>query len=230
MSVLAVIPARGGSKGIPHKNIIDINGKKLIEYSIEVGIDAKNRHLIDELVVSTDDSEIAEVSRKAGAAVPFIRPQYLSDDGAKTVDVMIHAYEYYYNKGCIFDVILLLQPTTPLRSVDDIASSLDIFYESKMSSLISCYKEEYICDLVSYHKRGLIAEALNMNHNRGIRRQDCEDVFVRNGAIYITTAEQMINNHRVFDDIPAMYVMPKSRSVNIDCMDDVEMLRWRLSK
>lgn len=230
MKVLAIIPARGGSKGVPRKNIIEIKGKPLICYSIEAGLKAKENGIIDTLVVSTDDEEIADISRAAGADVPFIRPDYLSNDTAKSVDVMIHAYEFYREKGKEFDTILLLQPTTPLRTAEDIGEALAIFKESKVSSLISCYKEEYICDLVSYHKDGNMAIALNPKHNGGGRRQELPDLYVRNGAIYITSVNQMIKNHKVFDDTPAMYVMPKERSVNIDCMDDVEMLRWKLSK
>lgn len=230
MNVLAIIPARGGSKGVSRKNIIDIKGKPLICYSIETGLAAKRVGIIKELVVSTDDEEIAEISRRAGASVPFLRPEYLSNDTAKSVDVMIHAFEFYKAKGEVFDTILLLQPTTPLRTVDDIRNSLDIYQKQNVSSLISCYKEEYICDLVSYHKRGDMAIALNSGHNKGGRRQELEDLYVRNGAIYITSVDQMIKNHRVFDDVPAIYVMPKDRSVNIDCMDDVEMLRWKLSR
>ena len=230
MKVLAIIPARGGSKGVPRKNIIEIKEKPLICYSIEAGLDAKKRGLIDELVVSTDDEEIANISRKAGADVPFMRPDYLSNDTAKSVDAMIHAYQFYLENGREFDTILLLQPTTPLRTVDDIENALGIYETRQVSSLISCYKEEYVCDLVSYHKEGDMAIALNEKHNGGGRRQDLPDLYVRNGAIYITSVEQMIKNHRVFDDVPAMYVMPKERSINIDCMDDVEMLRWKLSR
>lgn len=230
MKVLAIIPARGGSKGVPYKNIISIKEKPLICYTIEVGLSAQRDGYIDELIVSTDDEEIAEISRVSGAKVPFLRPDYLSNDTAKSVDVMIHAYQFYNEKGHDFDTILLLQPTTPLRTVDDIKNALDIYKTTGATSLISCYREEYICDLVSYYREGNYAVPLNKNHNGGGRRQDLPDLYVRNGVIYITSVDQMQKNHKVFDDFPAMYVMPKERSINIDCMDDVEFLRWKLSK
>lgn len=230
MAMLAVIPARGGSKGVPHKNILDINGKKLIEFSIEVGLQAKNRGLIDELIVSTDDLKIKEISEDAGASVPFIRPDYLSNDTAKTVDVLIHAVDFFKDAGKVFDDILLLQPTAPLRTVEDIQNAVEIYKTSGLTSLISCYKEEYICNLVCYYKQENKAIALDSGHNTGGRRQELPDIYVRNGAIYITSVKQMLENHRVFDDIPAMYVMPKERSVNIDSLDDVEMLKWRCSR
>lgn len=215
---------------MPHKNIISINDKPLISYTIEAGLAALENGYIDEMVVSTDDEEIAEISRAAGANVPFLRPDYLSSDTAKSVDVMIHAYQFYAGQGRDFDTILLLQPTTPLRTADDIKNALDVYGSTEATSLISCYREEYICDLVSYHKNGDLAVPLNPNHNGGGRRQDLPDLYVRNGAIYITSAAEMLKNHRVFGDLPAMYVMPKERSINIDCMDDVELLRWKLSK
>lgn len=230
MKVLAIIPARGGSKGVPRKNIINIQGKPLIEYTIDAALEAKKQGSVNKVLVSTDDDEIAEIAKEAGADVPFLRPDYLSNDTAKSVDVMIHAYEFCKDAGEEFDTMLLLQPTTPLRTVGDIVGSLELFEESGVTSLISCYKEEYICDLVSYHKDGNLAIALNERHNSGGRRQESKELYVRNGAIYVTSVEQMIKNHRVFDDVPAMYIMPKARSVNIDCMDDVEMLRWILSK
>lgn len=230
MQILGLIPARGGSKGVPHKNIIEINGKPLISYSIETGLLAKNNGMIDELVVSTDDKEIGDIAKKAGATVPFIRPDYLSNDTAKSVDVIIHALKFYKDLNRNFDAVLLLQPTTPLRTYDDIKNAVELFKTEKTTSLISCYKEEYICDLVSYHKNGNYAMACNNLHNRGGRRQDLEDIYVRNGAIYLSTVDFIMNNHRVFDDIPAMYVMPKDRSINIDCMDDVELLQWKLSR
>ena len=230
MKVLAIIPARGGSKGVPHKNIIPICGKPLIGYTIEAALEAVKLGAIDKLIVSTDDEEIAEVSRKAGAAVPFMRPEYLSNDTAKSVDVMIHAVDFYKKQGVDYDTVLLLQPTAPLRSVEDIVDSLKLFEKQGTTSLISCYKEEYISDAVTYYKEGDLAIALNPNHNKGIRRQEEKEKFVRNGAIYITTVKQMKDKHRVFDDVPAMYVMPKERSVNIDTIDDVELLEWRLSR
>lgn len=230
MRVLAIIPARGGSKGVPHKNIIPICGKPLIGYTIEPALEALKLGVIDKLIVSTDDEEIATASKSLGAEVPFMRPDYLSSDTAKSVDVMIHAVDFYKEQGIDYDTVLLLQPTAPLRSVEDIVDSLKLFERQGTTSLISCYKEEYISDAVTYYKEENLAIALNPNHNKGIRRQEEKEKFVRNGAIYITTVKQMKDNHRVFDDVPAMYVMPKERSVNIDTIDDVELLEWRLSR
>lgn len=229
-NVLAVIPARGGSKGIPNKNIIEIHGRPLISYSIGVGLKAKEQGLIGEVIVSTDSEIIADISRKEGIAVPFLRPEYLSNDTAKSVDVMIHAHDFYRKHGQEFDTILLLQPTTPLRTAEDIESALKIYEDGKATSLISCYLDEYICNNVTYRKDGNFAVSMSDNHNKGGRRQEEEKLYVRNGVIYITDAERMIAEHTVFGDKPCMYVMPKERSINIDTMDDVEMVRWMFSR
>lgn len=228
--VLGIIPARGGSKGIPGKNIIDIKGKPLIAYSIETGLCAVSDGFIDKLIVSTDDEEIAEVSKKYGAEIPFMRPKALSGDKAMSVDVMIHAYEFFKSKGTQYDTLVLLQPTAPLRVTEDIKESLRIYKQENSMSLISCYLEEYICDNVTYKKNGNHAIAMSQNHNKGVRRQEEEKLYVRNGAIYITDSERMVKEHTVFGNEPCMYVMPKERSVNIDTMDDVEMLRWLVSR
>lgn len=230
MKIIALIPARGGSKGVPRKNILDINGIPLIGYSIKAGLEALEQGILDRLIVSTDDAEIAGIAQKFGADVPFLRPESLACDTAKSVDVMIHAYDYLAANGEVYDAILLLQPTCPLRTCGDIKAAVEIYKKSGVTSLISAYKEEYVCDLVSYHKQGDIAIPLNNKHNKGIRRQELDDVYVRNGAIYITDTKFMKMSRLIMDDYPAIYVMPKNRSVNIDCMDDVEELRWILSK
>jgi len=230
MKILGLIPARGGSKGVPHKNIIDINGKPLIVYTIETALRAKEKGLLEDVVVSTDDETIMRISMNAGASVPFIRPDYLSDDKAKSVDAIIHAIEFFKRQNKEYDAVMLLQPTTPLRNVEDICDAIEIFEKEKCDSLISCYKEEHIRDTVSYHKKGNISIPLSPYHNKGKRRQEEDDVYVRNGAIYLSKTNYILLNHLVFCDEPAIYVMPKNRSVNIDCMDDVEMLRWQLSK
>lgn len=230
MRVLAIIPARGGSKGVPRKNIYPVCGKPLICYSIEPALEAVKMGLIDRLIVSTDDEEIAEISRQSGAEVPFMRPDYLSSDKAKSVDFMIHAYEFFKEKGDVYDTILLLQPTSPQRTTEDINNSINLFARLGVTSLVSCYKEESVSEYNSYHIEGNLAIPLHEDHNKGKRRQDLPDLYVRNGAIFITTVKQMITNHRVIDDVPAIYVMPRDRSINIDCMDDIELFQWKLSK
>lgn len=230
MNILGLIPARGGSKGVPRKNIMNIDGKPLINYSIEVGLEAKRKGDIERLIVSTEDAEIAEIAKAAGADVPFLRPMEYAKDQAKSVDVMIHAYEYCLNQGDKYDTILLLQPTSPLRTADDIHNAIEIYKNSNVKSLVSVCKEESFSEYVAYHKKGNLAIPLSERHNKGIRRQEVEEIYIRNGAVYITDVEYMMSTHLVIADTPAMYEMPKERSTNIDTMDDVEELIWRMSQ
>lgn len=224
MKILTIIPARGGSKGIPRKNIIDVCGKPLIAYTIEPALKAKETGIIDEVIVSTDDDEIVGIAREYGASVPFLRPEELSGDKAKSVDLMIHAYNFFCLKDILFDSILLLQPTSPLRTFDDIEKAVSIFKNTDAISLISCYKAN-IHEYGLYYKAGDRAVGLNTKHNQGIRRQEIEDLYVRNGAFFLVKSDYMIKEKNPFDDKPAMYVMPYERSVNIDTMEDIELAR-----
>ncbi len=225
-----IIPARGGSKGVPRKNIIEINGVPLINYTISVGLELKSKGIVNQVIVSTDDKEISEISEQAGACVPFIRPKSLASDNAKTVDVLIHALNFYQDRGVDFEDVVLLQPTTPLRTAEDVINALKLFKKNQSDSLISCFEEEYICDLVSYYNDNGYAIPLNPNHNKGFRRQDNKKLYIRNGAIYITKSSYLLNNRRVISDHPSMYVMTKEKSVNIDTEFDMELVKWILSK
>lgn len=226
MKVLLLIPARCGSKGIPDKNIIDICGKPLIAYSIQQGLSALDAGLSGELVVSTDCEKIAFIARKYGAQVPFLRPENISGDKAKSVEVVIHALDFFEGRGETFDIVLLLQPTTPIRPQGLLKYALDLFASNPdAESLISVYREDYINDLVMYSRQGHYAYALNPDHNKGMRRQDHGSSYVRNGVIYITSVPYIRASGRIIADRPLLVEMKKSDSINIDSMEDVEMLR-----
>jgi CMP-N-acetylneuraminic acid synthetase len=225
---LIIIPARGGSKGIPDKNIVDVGGKPIIAYSIEIANEFIIKHNTSIAIVSTDSPKIAEVAKQYGAAVPFLRPENISGDNAKSVDFMLHAVKFFQNIEQIFDAIILLQPTSPLRELTDIIEAVRIFEETGVDSLISVYSEDYICELVCYHKDGDMALPLSKLHNAGIRRQEHEKLYIRNGSIYITNVSYLLRSKKVISDIPALYEMSKSKSINIDTSEDLEILRWIL--
>ena len=124
-NILALIPARGGSKGIPRKNIKVLHGSPLIAYTIAA---ARNSRYIDDVVVTTDSDEIAKIARDYGASVPFMRPSELADDRSKTIDAVLHAVETLEDMGRTFDAVVLLQPTSPLRTSVDIDCSIETFY------------------------------------------------------------------------------------------------------
>jgi CMP-N,N'-diacetyllegionaminic acid synthase len=226
MKILAIIPARGGSKGIPNKNILEIKELPLIAHTIIPSLTLVKEGLISKLIVSTDSSEIGQIAEKYGAEFPFIRPEEISGDKAKSIDLIKHAIEFYKDKGEYYDAVLLLQPTSPLRTSDDIRNAIILFCENNNDSLISAYEEEYINDLVMYKKAtdGNTSVPLNSNHNKGIRRQDHGATFVRNGCIYITRLD-LLEKDLIIGETPLLYIMPKSKSINLDTIEDVEILK-----
>ncbi|KLE11782.1 hypothetical protein AF80_00090 [Aliarcobacter butzleri L355] len=230
MKYLCIIPARCGSKGIPFKNIVDLCGKPMIAYTIEIAIELKSKGLINTVIVSTDCSEIADISKQYGAEVPFLRPEDIAGDKAKSVDFVLHSIEYYENIGIEFDAVIVLQPTSPLKSFDDVNKAIEIFNINDSDSIISAYKEETINDLIMYHKEDDKAIPLNTDHNKGVRRQEHGAVYIRNGAIYITKVDYLKKEQRIISDIPLMYEMGKNRSINIDTYEDLEYVRNLLCK
>ncbi|MBO3700888.1 cytidylyltransferase domain-containing protein [Roseivirga sp. E12] len=226
--ILCIIPARGGSKGIKEKNLANVHGKPLIGYSIESAMELKNAGLVKRVIVSTDSKKIGKVSEELGAEVPFMRPKSLATDTSKSVDAILHAIEFYKEKEEYFKAILLLQPTSPLRSFEVMQSAITRFRIGGSESLISCYREEYINDLVMYRigddKRKLLLP-LNSSHNKGVRRQDHGSILIRNGSLYITSVEYLERERLVISDYPAFVEMPKNESVNIDTLEDLKLLK-----
>ena len=228
--ILCIIPARCGSKGIRKKNIIDICGLPLIAYSIKDAYKLKQEGLISNVIVSTDCKEIADIAKKYSASVPFLRPGEFSGDSAKSIDFILHALSYFQEKGVSYDSVLLLQPTSPIRGFNVLKKAIITFQEADSDSLISCYKEEYINDLVMYHKEGMCLKPVNKLHNKGVRRQDHGVKYVRNGSIYLTNSQYLIKNKQIISDAPLMVEMSKLDSINIDTLEDVDALRRRLCR
>jgi CMP-N-acetylneuraminic acid synthetase len=228
--MLAIIPARCGSKGIPSKNIVDICGKSLIQHTIDIVLKLKLNNLIDNVIVSTDCKEIADISKELGIDVPFIRPNSIAGDKAKSVDYILHALKYFKKLKINYDSIIVLQPTSPLKTYEDVVNSINIFLQNSNNSLISVYREETINDLIMYRKNNFFAVPLDKNHNKGIRRQEHGVIYIRNGAIYITKVDYIYNNNKIISDMPLMYEMSKNRSINIDNFEDLEYVRNLLCK
>jgi CMP-N,N'-diacetyllegionaminic acid synthase len=230
MKILAIIPARCGSKGIPFKNIIDVCGNPLIKYTIDKALKLRSNNLIDNLIVSTDCNDIANISKKLGASVPFLRPKNISGDETSSVDYILHALDYFNKLNIFYDSVIVLQPTSPLKSYNDIVDAINIFQENKNDSLISAYKEETINNLIIYHKYDNNAVPVDQGHNQGVRRQDHGPVYIRNGAIYIVSVDYIQKNKKIISDYPLMCEMSKNNSINIDTFEDLEYVRNVLCK
>ncbi|MBN2282906.1 MAG: acylneuraminate cytidylyltransferase family protein [Deltaproteobacteria bacterium] len=213
-SVLAIIPARGGSKGLPGKNIKELCGKPLIAWSIEQAQSCKD---IDEIVVSTDDEEIAEVAKKYGAGVPFIRPAELANDTAKSIDVIFHTIEWLKkHKGYQTGYILLLQPTSPLRAEEDIENAILILKDKNARAVVS------VCE-TDHHPwwSNILPEDGNMEsfirpEMMNKRRQELPVFYKLNGAIYLADTDYLYKYNGFFGPDTFAHKMPQSRSVDID--------------
>ena len=226
MKTLGIIPARGGSKGIPRKNLADVAGKPMIAYSIETGLELLRRGALSRCIVSTDDREIAETARGLGADVPFMRPAELATDTAKSIDFVRHALDALEAAGEAYDAVMLLQPTSPIRDPGRIADAAARFAAGSADSLISCYREDYVNDLVMYAGTpdGHL-QPRNPKHNQGVRRQDHGATFVRNGAVYLTRVPYLRRTGQLVCDRPLLLEMRKIDSIGVDNLDDLELLR-----
>lgn len=225
-SVLAIIPARGGSKGIPHKNIVLTGGKPLIAHTIEA---AKNCPCIDKVLVSTDDKEIAQVSRAYGADVPFLRPDYLSSDTARSIDAVLHAISFCAGHDRPYDIAVLLQPTSPLRTGEDITHALDYFIEHNCDSLLSLseLEEHPILTRQIDAETKRLKPLLSMKST--VRRQDMPPYYHVNGAIYINYCRDLTADTSLNDNHYG-YVLPFPHGLDIDTPQDLELASFYLSQ
>ncbi|MCM3079671.1 cytidylyltransferase domain-containing protein [Brevibacillus invocatus] len=208
-SVLAIIPARGGSKGVPQKNIRYLSGKPLIAWTIQ---EAKKSNYIDRIVVSTDDERIAEVANSWGAEVPFMRPPELAQDNTPGMAPILHAMKMIPG----YDYIVELQPTSPLRTVEDIDSCLEQCIEQNVDSCVSVTltdKSPYWMYSLSECKE--LIPVITKN-NTITRRQDSPDVFVLNGAVFVAKSAWLEHTGNFLHEETIGFVMPKERSIDLD--------------
>lgn len=219
MNVLVIIPARGGSKGIPHKNIKPLNGKPLIYYTIDT---ARAITGDENICVSTDDDEIIEVVEKYGLKVPFKRPAELATDTAGTYEVLLHALSYYESQGKRYDAVLLLQNTSPFRKTEQVKEALQLFNKNvdMVVSVKQCAANPYYC-VFEENEDGY----LNVCKGDGniFRRQDAPKVYEYNGAIYIMNPEVLKTTHMHKMQKRVKYVMDDTTSFDLDTMQDWNM-------
>lgn len=218
--VLIIIPARGGSKGIPRKNIKSLNGKPLIYYAIDT---ARAITTDDNICVSTDDVEIKSVVENYGLEVPFLRPQELSTDTAGTYEVLLHALDYYEKQGKHYDIVLLLQTTSPFRTAEQVKEALAIYDKSNADMVVSvkeCPANPYY-NVFEEDAEGYL-HVCKGNGNI-FRRQDAPKVYEYNGAIYIMDAEKLKNTHMHRIQKRVKYIMDTQSSFDLDTMQDWEM-------
>ena len=215
--ILVVIPARGGSKGLPGKNIKNLCGKPLISYSIDV---ARAITIDDNICVSTDDQKIIDVVEKYGLHVPFVRPVELASDTASTNDVLLHAVKFYEDKGKKFNKILLLQPTSPLRTVEQVREAITL-YRDDIDMVVSVMKSHAPAVLCNDNDDGFVNLVYN-KHAGG--RQFLPAFYEFNGAIYVINIESLKSKGLGSFNKRIKYVMSKETSIDIDDIYDFMMV------
>jgi len=215
--VVCVIPARGGSKGLPGKNIKTFCGKPLIAHTIE---QAKQARYIDRVIVSTEDEAIAKISLKYGAEVPFVRPMELAGDNSSTIDVLLHAINWLEDVDRYdFDILLLLHTTTPLRIVQDIDQSIAFMVEEKADNIFSvaeAHRNPYF-NMVEEGADGFVRL---VKEGCFSTRQAAPKVYDMNASIYVWWKYVLKQEKKIFLKKTKAFVMPKERSIDID--DDLD--------
>jgi CMP-N-acetylneuraminic acid synthetase len=210
--ILALITARGGSKRLPSKNTTPMGGKPLITWSIEA---AKKSRYIDTVMVSTDDDNIAQVALKNGAEVPFMRPKELASDTATSLEVVFHVIDYLKQKKEDYKYLVLLQPTSPLRTYEDIENAIERLTISTKAVVSVCETEH------SPLWSNTLPDDLSMakfirDEVKNIRSQDLPKYYRLNGALYLAEIDFLIENKGFFGEQTKAYIMPISRSIDID--------------
>lgn len=219
MKILTIIPARGGSKGLPGKNIKNLLGKPLLAWSIEQGLSSK---YVDEVIVSTDCKEIANVAKKFGARVPFMRPDYLATDTTSTADVLLYTIEELSKMGEVFDYILLLEPTSPLREGTDIDLAIETLVGNENAkSIVSISKVEsqHPSFCISLSNEGFLQ---SKNNFQVLRRQDIEELFYYEGSIYFSEISKYIDKKNFYHEKTLGLELPKWKAFEID--DEVDFI------
>ena len=218
--IVAIIPARGGSKGLPRKNIIDLAGKPLIAWTIEAALKSK---YITKTIVSSDDEEILNFSKNYGADV-IERPDNLASDTATSESVVDHTIDFLQCNGEEFDILVLLQPTSPLRTSIDIDSAFEIMFDNNSTAIISVFEtDNKILKSFKYGVNGYI-EGISNNKYPFMRRQDLPKTYMPNGAIYIVNIDAFRISRGFMTDRTSCYVMPITRSLDIDTELDLRSI------
>lgn len=222
--LVAIIPARSGSKGILDKNIKYINEKPLLSYTIEA---CKKADLFDEIIVSTDSVKYARIALEYGADVPFLRPKELATDTASSRDVIFDVLHKFSLIGKEFDYFMLLQPTSPLRNETNIKKSVEILFEHKADSVVSICKVEHPTSYnVSLHEDGKIIQ--KSRYKQMNRRQDDVTEYRINGAIYLAEIKFFLKNKTFYGKNTYAYVMQEEESVDIDNELQFNYAQWLL--
>lgn len=224
---LCIIPARGGSKGIPNKNLIDINGKPLISYTIEA---AKKSNIFDKIIVTTDSFQIAGVALYYGASVPFMRPPELATDESLVQDAVVHTLKYLEKLGESYDYVCLFQPTAPLVLPEDFHNMISLLSSKKADMIISVCPCPCNINWVDTLPPDHSMKDFGPGPVCGTRRQQFQDNYLLNGAIYLGKWDIFYHKKEYYKQNSYAYIMPTERSIDIDTFSDIKIVRLLLKE
>ena len=220
---LCIIPARGGSKRVPNKNIIDFGGFPLIYYSINA---AKKSGVFDDIIVSTDSKKIQKIAQKYGAEVPFLRPKKLSKNESLVEDAVFYLLKYLEKEGRVYDYICLSQCSTPLVISEDFQNACSILNKKKANMVISVTKTPFNINWTSTLGKDLSME--NFSNCYATFSQQFEQTYILNGAIYFGENEIFYNKENYYSKKSFAYIMPNERSIDIDTHEDIKKAEYFL--
>ena len=217
-AVLAIIPARGGSKGLPRKNIIEVMGKPIIAWTIE---EAKKSRYIDRLILSSEDDEIIKISKNWGCEVPFVRPLSLAKDDSPVIEAVLHSIHSLPEK---YDYIVLLQPTSPLRTSRDIDGSIELCVKTNAPTCVTVNEPDTSPYWMFFlDENGRMRPVMRESSEIENRRQDLQRVYALNGACYVAKRDWITMNKTFIGDKSVAYKMDKERSLDIDDESDLKV-------
>ena len=220
-NILALIPARSGSKGLKNKNIKIFKDKPLIAWTIESALKSK---YLNDVFVSSDSKKIINISKKFGAKIPFVRPKNLSDDKSKSIDVILHALNHI-NKNHKYKYILLLQPTSPLRNNKDIDKIIEEFFKRTNKIVLSVKKMSHPSSwLLKINKKNKIINYKNLLVTKN--RQDYATSFIPNGAMYLAEIKYLIKHKSFYTNDTSIFEMPYDKSIDIDELIDFKIAEF----
>jgi CMP-N-acetylneuraminic acid synthetase len=229
MRVLGLIPARGGSKGVPRKNIRLLAGKPLLQYTAEAALAARQ---LSRVVLTTEDLEIAEVGKRCGLDVPFLRPQELAQDSTPTLPVIQHALRWLANNGDNFDAVCLLQPTSPLRTAEIIDGCIDLFqqYQADCVVTMAAVPEKYNPHWVYFKNEQGFMQISTGEKDPIPRRQALSSAYHREGSVYVTKTTIVMEKNSLYGERLVGYILNEANLVNIDTLQDWENAEKLMSR
>lgn len=210
---------------MPKKNLRPLLGRPLIEYTIKAALESK---LLTRAILSSDDDEIMRIGKECGVEVPFRRPPELAGDATPTVDVTIHAVQLMEKQGFFPDIIVILEPTSPLRQAEDIDNAIRKHIETDADSVVSVTKTDHWHPIRAKKIENDILFNYCLEEREGVRRQDLPPAYFRNGAFYSVKRDVLMNERRLYGRITRPYIMPPERSVDINEEIDVRLAEMLL--